>query len=223
MRGVQPEGGHCEYIAQPGPETSTNSDPDRELIHADVGCAIGNPCMTLPGASLWSGSGRVRYAVCDVAAAFGGSLEHLSVRPAGGFALGGARLLAGSVFELGFAPGPPGAGHCAAGAPRRGPFDRAGRQLFVGARRKPGQRQAGSSLDRADAVGNPLAGILQPVRLDVAAAVRLLEAGRLDPEAVALEQPGDAALARLRARVLAVPARRAVVGRYPTGSSYVVM
>ena len=75
------------------------------------------------------------------------------------------------------------------------------------------QRLAGLALERADAVRHPLRGILEAVRLVVAAGVGLDEPGRLDPHPLPVEQARDPFLAGLGPRVLAPAAGRRVVGR----------
>ena len=93
-----------------------------------------------------------------------------------------------------------------------GPYDRPARPP---PRRRPasstGSGAPARALDRADAERHPLRRVLEAVRLGVAARVDLLEALRLDPHPLALEQAEDAGLAGLGALVLAVRAGALVV------------
>src|ERR1035437_8832719 len=124
-------------------------------------------------------------------------LEQLPVGPARWLALGRTRLLPWEVFEFGLAKR------------SRGP--RRLRRLCVRARLQTVQRLPGRAFDRPDAVGDPLRRILEPVRGFIAAAMRPLEARRLDPHLLAVEQTLDTGLAGFGARMLAVLAIRLVV------------
>src|SRR5439155_9107016 len=114
--------------------------------------------------------------------------EQLAVRRGGRFAVARARFLAGGVGRL--------------------------QRLAIaahGTRLEDAQRLPGLALDRADPEWHPLRRVLEAVRLRVAAGVDVLEALRLDPHPLALEQAEHAGLARLRALVLAIGAGRLVV------------
>src|ERR1019366_7892053 len=71
---------------------------------------------------------------------------------------------------------------------------------------KNAQGSGGSAVDRTNAERDPLGGILEAVGFGIAAGVDLVEALRLDPHPLALEQPEDARLTWLRTFILAVRA-----------------
>src|SRR5688500_13920053 len=67
------------------------------------------------------------------------------------------------------------------------------RAVAIGSgRRQHRQRRTRRALDGAHPVRSPLVGLLEPMRLVVAASVDLLEPGWLDPHPLALEKPEDA-------------------------------
>src|SRR5688500_5825813 len=90
---------------------------------------------------------------------------------------------------------------------------RLGCRLRVGslARLDDPQRGRRLALDRPAPDRTPLRGVLEAVRLGVAARMYLIDALWLDPHPLAFEEPEDARLARFRALVPAVLARRLVV------------
>src|SRR4029079_6090976 len=124
--------------------------------------------------------------------------EELVVGGGGRQALGRTGLLAGAVDPLRLD---------AVGAVRlrRGDAGLEDRELRAADRRL--------ALDRPDAIRHPLGGILEAMPPVRAARMDLVEARRLDPHPLAVEQARDALLARLGAGVLAVLAARLVVRR----------